>query len=49
MTHQRAPQRVALREAGVHSRRIRRNGLGLFHVLEDDCSGDDTASDRSGY
>jgi len=33
---------VARREAGVHSRRIRRNGLGLFHVLEDDCSGDDT-------
>ena len=42
MTHQRTPERVAPREAGVHFRRIRRNGLALFHVLEDDCSGDET-------
>ncbi|MEV5716097.1 hypothetical protein AB0L41_19550 [Amycolatopsis mediterranei] len=36
MTHQRTPQRVAPGDAGVHSRRIRRNGPGLFHVLEVD-------------
>ncbi|MER6796486.1 hypothetical protein [Amycolatopsis mediterranei] len=36
MTHQRPPQRVAPRDAGVPSRRIRRNGPGLFHVLEVD-------------
>ena len=30
---------TALREAGVHSWRIWRNGLDLFHVLEvDDCT-----------
>ncbi|MEV6443552.1 hypothetical protein [Amycolatopsis sp. NPDC051716] len=42
MTHQRTPQRVASRQAGIPSRRTRRNGLDPFHVLEDDCSGDDT-------
>jgi hypothetical protein len=41
MTHQRTPERVARREAGVRSRRIRRNGSALFHVLEDDCAGDE--------
>jgi hypothetical protein len=36
MTHQRTPQRVVPRAAGVPFRRSRRNGADPIHVLEVD-------------